>query len=116
VTPANLITWPATLINRATTTTDAYGDVVTGTEVLTAVMVGAEPGNGLGASTEDTANAQISALTWTVYALPTVDLRATSRLILEDGPTLELTGPPLSYRHPRHRSMTFIQAPAKVVK
>lgn len=100
------------LIRDSTSTVDdEYGNPEPGTPTLTAVLCHAFPGT----AGEDTANAQVSMTTWTVWLPPDATAVASARVALADGPTLELTGDAMPFRSPRTGVVEYLQAPALVV-
>jgi len=110
--PSRLLTWPATLQVPGSIVADEYGDPIPGTPTSVAIMCQAFPAR----SDEDTVNAQVGMVEWTLYTGPDVALSETCRVVLSGGPTLEVAGPPMLMRDPRGRAASYLQAPAKVVQ
>lgn len=106
-----MLRWPATLISAGTPAADEYGDPEAGTPSSTVILCHAFPVT----STEDTVSAQVDSTVWTVWLRAGTVVANAIRVVLSDGPTLELTGPAMPFRNPRTGVTEYLTAPAKVV-
>lgn len=108
--PARLLRWPATLFTAGAATFDEYGDPVAA-EVPSLIRVHAFPST----TSEETVNAQVDSVSWTVFLPAGVDADAAARLALDGGPVLELVGAPMPFVSPRTGQVEYQSVPAKVV-